>query len=234
MNNLTNTAFIFDVDGTLVITESIYADLITKFLKSYGINIPLDYYYEHFSGKSFHLVFEHANQILSAQNKAPINIPQAIQIIDRIYFDTIQQQGIQSTNGSLELVQRLAKDKIQRAIGSNAPLETIYKNLSASSHIQHFDQRTIFSAYQFNEWKPIPTVFKAAHQSLDTSIIDKIIIFEDSNSGLQAIQNLQIDLPEIEVIGVFVNNGHNKSLSTKLPEIIQHEVTNLSEILDVI
>ena len=42
MNNLTNTAFIFDVDGTLVITESIYADLITKFLKSYGINIPLD------------------------------------------------------------------------------------------------------------------------------------------------------------------------------------------------
>ena len=233
MKHLEKTGYIFDVDGTLVITESIYADLMTQFIKSYGINIPLDYYYEQFSGKSFHLVFEHANQILTAQNKAPINIPQAIQIIDRIYFDTIQQQGIQSTDGSLELVQRLAKHSIQRAIGSNAPLETIYKNLTASSHIQHFDTNTIFSAYQFNEWKPTPTVFKAALASLSPTI-ERVIVFEDSNSGLQAIQNLQSERPEIEVVGVFVNNGHNSSLSSKLPEIIQHEVTNLSEILDLI
>jgi len=233
MKHLEKTGYIFDVDGTLVITESIYADLMTQFIKSYGINIPLDYYYEQFSGKSFHLVFEHANQILTAQNKAPINIPQAIQIIDRIYFDTIQQQGIQSTNGSLELVQRLANNKVQRAIGSNAPLETIYKNLTASSHIQHFDTNTIFSAYQFNEWKPTPTVFKAALASL-SPIIERVIVFEDSSSGLQAIQNLQSERPEIEVVGVFVNNGHNSSLSRKLPEVVQYEVNNLYHIMDVI
>jgi beta-phosphoglucomutase-like phosphatase (HAD superfamily) len=234
MNTLNKTAFIFDVDGTLVITESIYADLITKFLKTYGIKISQDYYYENFSGKSFHLVFEHANKILSNENKAPINIPQAIQIIDRIYFDTIQQKGIQSTDGSLELVQRLAKNNIQRAIGSNAPLETIYKNLTASSHIQHFDSNNIFSAYQFQEWKPIPTVYQAAHLSLDTSRINRLVILEDSISGLQAIDNLQVVLPEIEVIGVFVDNGHNSMLKKSLPKTIKHEVTNLYDILEII
>ena len=234
MHNLEKTGFIFDVDGTLVITESIYMDLILPYLNKHGLDIDLAFYYENFSGKNFNYIFEYANSLLQEQSKPLINISKAIQTIDQLYFQQINQHGLQNTKGSIELVQKLANYNIQRAIASNAPKNIIHRNLTTSTHIQYFDSHTIFSAYQFQEWKPVPTVYQAAHQSLDTSIINRLIIFEDSISGLQAIDNLQRVLSEIEVVGVFVNNGHNSILSNSLPKTIKHEVTNLYDILEII
>ena len=234
MKNLETTAFIFDVDGTLVYTENIYAELILQYLKYHGVIMPEEQYYAQFSGKSFHFVFEYANKILSFQNKPLIEIPQAIQIIDRIYYEKIQLEGLKRTKGSLEMIQQLSQNQVQRAIASNAPKHVIEQNLAASSHIHHFQDQHIFSAYQFQKWKPDPIVFQAAFESLNTNQIERVFILEDSNSGLEAITNFKTNNPQIEVVGIFIDNGHNSSLKQKLPESINHSLDNLIDCLELI
>lgn len=231
--NLEKTAFIFDVDGTLVDTEIQYARIISQFLAEHGISLNPTEYMNQFSGKSFEVVLRHANQLLASQSKPQLDIPHAISEIDHRYTTNLTTQGVETTPGSLELIQTLHAHKIQKAIGSNAPLHAINNNLTASGHIDYFNSENIFSAFQINKWKPEPNVFQAAYNSLHTPQIETIIILEDSLSGLIAIQNFSLQMPELEIVGVFIDNGHNSHLHSQIPDIIQHSFCDLRETLNL-
>jgi len=231
--NIAKTAFIFDVDGTLVHTEIQYAKIISQFLAEHGILISPTEYMHEFSGKSFEIVLGHANQLLASQSKPQLDIPQAISEIDGRYTTNLTTQGIETTPGSLELIQTLHAHKIQKAIGSNAPLHAINNNLTASGHIDYFNSENIFSAFQLNKWKPEPNVFQAAYNSLHTPQIETIIILEDSLSGLIAIQNFSLQMPELEIIGVFIDNGHNTHLHSQIPDTVQYSFCDLRETLNL-
>lgn len=231
--NIEKTAFIFDVDGTLVHTEIQYAKIVSQFLAEHGILISPTEYMHEFSGKSFEIVLGHANQLLKSKAKPQLNIPQAISEIDLRYTTNLTTQGIETTPGSLELIQTLHAHKIQKAIGSNAPLHAINNNLTASGHIDYFNSENIFSAFQINKWKPEPNVFQAAYNSLHTPQIETIIILEDSLSGLIAIQNFSLQMPELEIIGVFIDNGHNTHLHSHIPDTVQYSFCDLRETLNL-
>ena len=231
--NIEKTAFIFDVDGTLVHTEIQYAQIISQYLSEHGILISPTEYMNQFSGKSFEVVLTHANQLLKSKAKPQLNIPQAISEIDNRYTQSLLNNGIKSTPGSLELIQALHAHKIQKAIGSNAPLHAITDNLTASGHIDFFNSENIFSAFQINKWKPEPNVFQAAYNSLHTPQIETIIILEDSLSGLIAIQNFSLQMPELEIIGVFIDNGHNTHLHSQIPDTVQYSFCDLRETLNL-
>jgi len=223
------TACIFDVDGTLVKTEKMYAQIMVAHLNSLGIELNEQDYMAQFSGKSFDTVLKHINQILISQNKQPLDIALTIQILDAKIKKHITENGIDRTVGSIELLQDLNSKRIQKAIGSNAPYAGILDNLDASQQEQYFNENHIFSAYDLGSWKPNPAVFQAAYHSLDTTNVTTVFIFEDSMSGMLAIEGFQNQNPDLDVRGVFVDNGDNSHLRSHTPDIIKYHISDLQE-----
>jgi len=202
------------MDGTLVSTEDNIARLIVEVLEKHGVTIQTQEYHREFAGTSFRDALSFYKQAYNLD----LDIEEAIAYVkDQIEID-IQADGIKTTPGTIQWFKQTCRQAIQAAIASNAPRDVIETNLVYSNLISYTKEFPVFSAYDFNAWKPDPTIFIQAFQTFNQKNLKRVVVVEDSLAGLLAIDKFQEWLSQekspIEVVPTLFCNHSNDHLTS--------------------
>lgn len=164
---------IFDCDGVLVDSEAISCGVLIDQAKELGVHFDLEYAVKHFSGTSLKFVMDHIQSL--TDKTLPDNFEQEYRRLCTLRFQT----DIKPIAGIIDVLESL---KVPFCVASNGPLNKMALNLQLTG-LDKFFRGKMFSAYEINSWKPDPTLFLVAAESMDLHPKDCAVI-EDSLSGV--------------------------------------------------
>jgi beta-phosphoglucomutase-like phosphatase (HAD superfamily) len=172
-------AFLFDLDGTLVITDDVYFEVWKEILQEYNIIIDQNFYKKYILG----------NTDLHVLNTVLFNINLSLEILskkkDQLFINKIEK--IKLLDGVFYFFQKIKNFGHKLGIVTNCNREV------AEKIINHFNLNAYIDCLIIgNECiksKPSPEPYLRACEFLNISH-DKVIIFEDSKSGLLSAKNM--------------------------------------------
>ncbi len=166
-------AYIFDLDGTLVRTQSeFHAVAEVEVLKKYGISLTADSISERFSGVHTLEVFKEL---------APSHDPhKLLKNKWEIMYSMAAQKPIELLSFAEELVRELRNQNIPLAIASASPLEWIRTCLGKTGLESLFNG--LASADEVAHGKPEPDVFLLAAKRLNVQP-ENCIAIDDGRAG---------------------------------------------------
>ncbi|WOD17070.1 HAD-IA family hydrolase [Paraburkholderia kirstenboschensis] len=166
---------IFDIDGTLVDSETLSAKAIGQILADAGTAVADDEILERFRGCRF---------ALFAQTLLEDYPCRSIEDFTREYRVRSAQlfsRELKPMNGAVELVSAIT---IEKCVASNGPRDKLEKCLGVTGLLPHFTDR-IVSAYEVQSWKPDPGLILHA-SSLMGIDPGRCLLVEHSLAGAQA------------------------------------------------
>lgn len=171
--NKTNL-FLFDLDGTIILTDNIYYNIWTEILSTYNIKLTNDIYNEYIFGNSDSTV---VSTLLN--NYDNIDITNLSIKKDELFIKNINE--IKLIDGVVEFIKQVKKEGHKLSIVTNCNrkvCEYILKQINIHDIID-----TIIIGNECVNSKPYPEPYQTAIDYFN-STSEKAIIFEDSKTGL--------------------------------------------------
>jgi HAD superfamily hydrolase (TIGR01509 family) len=168
---------IFDCDGVLVDSEMICVEVLIGELKKIDVVISVDYFYQHFLGRSFAHV---KGTILDSFNV----------VLGTDFESNYQQRLLQVFETRLQPTAdvRLVLEQLQipYCVATSSSVHRTKKALELTG-LSDFFVAKVFTASQVKNGKPAPDLFLFAAQKMGVKPDDCLVI-EDSIAGIQAAQ----------------------------------------------
>jgi len=174
---------IFDCDGVLVDSEPISIQILVDMANGYGANIDLAYGMKHFKGSFFDAC---KNKIVQLTNTF---IPNNFEAEYREQSFEAFKKNMQPVVGVKDVLNDL---NLPFCVASSGPENKIRLNLGLAGLLPYFENK-IFSCYTINKWKPDPSVFLWASETMGFKP-DECVVIEDSLSGVRAAKNGGFDV----------------------------------------
>lgn len=165
---------LFDLDGTLVDSETLLNEVLVEFLAELGFDLSLEEADARFRGGKMAEIVSQIERRFDTKLQDDF-IPQFRSRTTDAFNDRLQP-----IDGALDLVSSL---KSEICIASNGPPEKINLSLSLTGLLPYFGKRT-FSAYDINAWKPNPELFLNAARVLGIAP-ENCAVVEDSLPGIR-------------------------------------------------
>lgn len=166
---------IFDVDGTLVDSETLSAELLATILAEDGVQITRQEMLDRLRGKRFSEV---ADQLA---HDFPAIEPASLTASYRSRTLPLFRERLQPMDGAIELVRGL---KAKKCIASNGPRNKIETSLRAVGLLEDFEGY-IVCAYEVGAWKPDPALVLYAARLMEVAP-EHCLLVEDSLPGIGA------------------------------------------------
>ncbi len=181
LNNYINNTYIllFDLDGTLVLTDDIYYDVWTKILKDYNINLTQELFESYIQGNNDSAVLRY---LLPTRHDELINIISNIK--DTLFIENIHK--IKIINNALSFIEqmKIMGHKVSIVTNCNRRVaEEIIKTTNINKYIDY-----LVIGNECIKSKPYPEPYLKGIQNYN-STSKKTIIFEDSKTGIQSGKN---------------------------------------------
>ena len=184
---------IFDLDGVLLDSMSVWNDLGVRYLKKRGIEPE-----EGLSQILFSMSMEQGADYLKEQyhlTDTPQEILNGIeQMIQDFYFYEVQPK-----EGAKELLQFLQKQNVKMIAATSSPREHVTKALQRTGLLDYLQQ--IYTTGEVGESKHSPLIYQLAAESLGTKP-EETLVFEDSLYALKTAKNAGF-----RAIGVYDADG---------------------------
>ncbi|XP_075225717.1 pseudouridine-5'-phosphatase-like [Lycorma delicatula] len=176
------THVIFDVDGTLIDTETIYTEIYQKMIEKYGkSNLPLEV-----RQKAMGRSEAESLEIIITELNIPATVEDAMKIKNEMEEEYLKNVTLMP--GVKRLVCHLSKNNIPMAMASSSS----YKSLELKFR-KHQDFKKIFTHLLSGEDpkvknpKPAPDIFLVcASMFCDKPEPKNCLVFEDSPAGVKA------------------------------------------------
>ena len=172
-------AFIFDMDGVLVDSETLYKDLEQDLFKSVGVHIGME---EHISYQGS------SNPVMWGLIKAKHGLPHPVEELVRIteekvidFFSSLPR--IQPMAEVVALLETLRATGIKLALASSSTIDVIRIVLEKTGLEPYFG--VIADCTEAGAGKPDPAIFLLAQKKLGVPK-ENCIIIEDSTNGINA------------------------------------------------
>lgn len=210
--------FLFDFDGLLVQTEELHFEAYKRMCKRRGFTLNWDY-------KRFQLAAHYSATELQRQLllEFPELLEQEWPLLyaekKKAYLELLDEVEIPLMPGVEELLLELKKQKIKRCVVTHSPLEqveVIRKKNAVLNTIPVWITRE-----QYNQPKPHPEAYQKAIEIMAEEG-DKIIGFEDSPRGLQALMGTRAK-------PVFICERDHLAL----PELLKKNVAHYTSFLEI-
>jgi HAD superfamily hydrolase (TIGR01509 family) len=159
----------------LVDSEPIANQVMVDMANELSANISLHYAYQHFKGNSFTNCAKHIAELV------PVEIPLNFESEYRKRSFEKFKSEIKPIDGVLDLIKSL---KIPFCVASSGPESKIKLNLELTGLLTYFESK-IFSCYTIEKWKPDPTVFLWAAETMGFQP-SQCLVIEDSSIGVKA------------------------------------------------
>lgn len=180
---------IFDMDGTITLTEPLHHRALAKVFREYGIDYGLEMHVSRFAGSgslnTFTKVFaEHGVKVSEEE------IKECISKKHNLYTKFVHEEEIPVVPGAKEFIKKIDKMGLERIIATgNSDLDAVRFILGRLGLAGYFPQ--ILSIKEVVRGKPFPDVFTEAAHRLNLSPAECIIL-EDSVNGVQAASSAGI------------------------------------------
>lgn len=208
------TTVIFDMDGVIFDSETMYMNELMAFFKNNDIDLSLEQCKQVIgvdNRKFREIVFGWWNEKTSREEFNDI-LSQ--------YYASLKRNYLAILNPYIfPLLEYLKTHNYKIALASSSSCELIHFALSSSKLEDYFD--LITSGNQFKQSKPNPEIYLYTIEQLKVSKKETIII-EDSFWGIQAGNNAQIDVIALKDKKFGMDQSHAKLIVDKLIDIIDY------------
>lgn len=203
---MSQTAILFDCDGVLVDSETIYVQVEREHLSRIGLDYDIHDYQQRFNGlmaKDFFALVQAEHAKLEAGS-----FPES-------FFTDLEKATVERITSELTAIDGiagvLARLERPRAVASSSRLERLHIKLRQTGLHGYFDPH-IYSGEQVENGKPAPDLFLFAARQLGADP-NRCVVIEDSVNGVLAGR-----AAGMEVWG-FIGGGHASSrLGVRLAE----------------
>ena len=170
---------IFDLDGVVLDSEPIHKLVFSSICEQWGPPVTWDEF-EEFIGKSVEYTWSRMVE------KYSLDIP-VRQLTDHFHAELArffqQNSKLLPMDGIPELLDLLAQEKIDCAIGSSSSHQNIDMSLAATGLNERITHRV--SGEDVRQIKPAPDIFLLAAKRMGVAP-DRCLVIEDSAAGIQA------------------------------------------------
>jgi len=183
-------AVIFDLDGTLIDSMGIWADVDVEFLEKRGITPPKNIFLEIDSGNSFAEVAKYF--------KNRFDLPETVEEIMREWVNMVEshyENKIKLKDGVKKLLEYLNQQNIRLGVGTSNNKELTGKVLKSNSILEYFD--AIVTGCQAERGKPHPDIFLRVSERLGIKPKNCLVI-EDVLVGVEAAKNARMSVYAID------------------------------------
>jgi beta-phosphoglucomutase-like phosphatase (HAD superfamily)/dTDP-glucose pyrophosphorylase len=166
-------AFLFDLDGTLVITDDIYFEVWRQILKSYEIDLSRDMFTRYIQGNNDHYI------VSALLSNVSVDLHVLSETKDALFLKHVDK--IRLVSGVLEFFKTICECGHNIAIVTNCNrrvAEAIVRQIGVDSYIEF-----ILSADDCAKRKPFPDPYVMAMKKFDVPN-NRSFIFEDSKTGI--------------------------------------------------
>lgn len=167
---------IFDMDGLLVDSESVWQKNWQFFANEMGVELPEEFKYE-ICGSSGEMMMDILRRYYHTDQPEELHAKCKKKTFEEI------DKGVPLKEGAKEILEYFHQAGVKLAVASAAPHERIHKNLMNLGIEKYFD--AVVSGADVENGKPAPDIFlKAAHElQLDP---EDCYVFEDAFNGIKA------------------------------------------------
>ena len=187
---------IFDVDGTLVDSESIYVKAALKNLEVNHYNIPMS--------AIMGIIGQNrvaGRKLIESTQDDSFNYDKYIKDFEKIRNQILENEPYKLKKGALNILNYCKKHNIKMAIATSTARDKQTKVLTELGIIDYFDYMVFGD--EINNSKPAPDIYLKVyeHYNIDK---DEMIIYEDSKNGILSAHNAGIrvvyikDIVEVE------------------------------------
>lgn len=214
-------AIIFDMDGTIVTTESVWQQASKHLLKKYG-NLSEQECNEILpvlKGGSIHTTCSYIQKTFDTK----ASLEQLMEEKKQFAFDRFENQ-IQIIDGFDRFHNQITKLNLKSAIATNASTTELNKILEYIPLDKFFKNHIYTIDHVFKVAKPQPDVYLHAAQQLDIDP-NLCIAIEDSGHGITAAK-------AAGMLCIGINTGKSKDAISHADQIIEHyDEININELL---
>nr|CAH8856792.1 unnamed protein product [Trichobilharzia regenti] len=178
------THIIFDVDGLLLDTESVYTEFTSNFLQPY--NLTFDYNVKKMMmGRKPH----EAAEFLIKKFNLPISVDEYIQRQSN-YLSPEKWKSVKCLPGAEEIIQHFALHNIPMALATGCCSYELEQKMTNHQGILCKMSHSVCSGDDstIKNGKPKPDIFLAAASRFKNppQCLDEVLVFEDSPNGVEA------------------------------------------------
>lgn len=176
-------AIIFDMDGTITLTEQFHIEALTELFRQQGLSYDPVEHMQKFAGAGTKVIiktlFERSGQQISDDK-----IAELVLIKRDLYTKIVHERNIPFVKGVHEFIERIEKRGLKKIIATgNGDIEAVRYILSKIQLDSHFPE--ILSITEVPHGKPFPDVFLKAAERMGV-LPSECVVLEDSSNGVQA------------------------------------------------
>ena len=186
---------IFDMDGTLTLTEPLHYKAFASVFNQYGVDFSIDEEIKKYAGvgakHTFETVFDERGIVVTDEQ-----IADCIAKKHELYKKLVQESRIPVVPGILEFVKKTDAAGLKRIIATgNSDLEAVRYILKKVGLLEYFP--AIVSISEVPHGKPSPDVFLEAARRINCAPTE-CIVFEDAINGVSAAHSAGIRCIAVE------------------------------------
>ena len=170
-------AVLFDMDGLIFDTESIYKQSWQYAATEQGLTIADDFYQQFIGVQD-----PECERILAEHFQDAIDMPRYKAVRDE-HFHNLRNQGIALKPGFDALFYAIKQHGLLTAIVTSSHLPEVKHNFSGSEYLAQFD--LVITAEDVERGKPNPDCYQMAYRHLGVDA-KQCLVLEDSNNGIKA------------------------------------------------
>jgi len=175
-------AFIFDMDGVLIDSETFYTDMEQINFKQLGLNISHE---EHITYQG--TATDEMWKKIKEKHGVPYSIEELVKMTNDLTIPVFKNmEKMEPMPGVVKLLDNLKSRNIPLALASSSFPEAIEIVLDKTGLRGYFD--AVVNSRMVGKSKPAPDIFLLAAQKLN-SAPEKCIVIEDSTNGITAAKS---------------------------------------------
>lgn len=175
-------AFIFDMDGVLIDSETFYTEMEQINFIQLGLNISHE---EHITYQG--TATDEMWKKIKAKHKVPYSIDELVKMTNDLTIPVFKNmEKMEPMPGVIKLLDKLKSRKIPLALASSSFPEVIEIVLDKTGLRDYFDE--VVNSRMVGKSKPAPDIFLLAANQLNISP-QRCIVIEDSTNGITAAKS---------------------------------------------
>ncbi|KAB1439548.1 HAD family hydrolase [Candidatus Galacturonibacter soehngenii] len=209
-------AVLFDLDGTLIDSMSVWKDIDIEFLGNYGIELPADLQ-NSIEGMSFTETADYFRK--------RFQFKESVEEIKAIWNEMAYEhytQFVKLKDGVLDFLSYLKSHNIRTGISTSNSIELVQGVLKAKEIEPYFD--VVVTACQVNAGKPSPDIYLETARLLNVEPKD-CLVFEDIPMGIMAGKNANMKVCTIY-------DDFSKNQDIKKRSLADYYINTFKEVLE--
>lgn len=209
-------AVLFDLDGTLIDSMSVWKDIDIEFLGNYGIELPADLQ-NSIEGMSFTETADYFRK--------RFQFKESVEEIKAIWNEMAYEhytQFVKLKDGVLDFLSYLKSHNIRTGISTSNSIELVQGVLKAKEIEPYFD--VVVTACQVNAGKPSPDIYLETARLLNVEPKD-CLVFEDIPMGIMAGKNANMKVCTIY-------DDFSKNQDIKKRSLADYYINTFREVLE--